>query len=425
MNCEYRITKAPLGGWVVLLILLALAIPSYAAAETFVVDRLTDTGEGEGLAGDLRYCITNAISGEDVITFEVGGIIALTSALPALTRSISIEGPGASLLTVGPDAVCDPVRIETIFTVVNAPVSISGLTVANACQIGIHNFGTLTLSNATVSGNGGGRYGGGIWNERGTMNIINSIVSGNDGGRGGIDNRGTMTVSNSTISGNSAYGGAVGATGGGIVNWGTGALTIGNSTISGNSAFGGAISNGGGIANGGTLSISNSTISGNGADMAGGGIFATPTGTLSMQNTIVAGNQAHGHADLSGRVDSSGYNLFGDSSGGSGFDETDLLDVNPRLAVLQDNGGPTFTHALLEGSLAIDAADNADAPEWDQRGPGFPRIVNGVIDIGALEVQVASLSRSLATRSSLRGADRAASAGGPQLHPVSRRGMRR
>ncbi len=52
----------------------------------------------------------------------------------------------------------------------------------------------------------------------------------------------------------------------------------------------------------------------------------------------------------------------------------------------EDNGGPTLTHALLPDSPARDAGDNADAPEWDQRGPGFPRVGNGVTDIGAFEV---------------------------------------
>ncbi len=63
------------------------------------------------------------------------------------------------------------------------------------------------------------------------------------------------------------------------------------------------------------------------------------------------------------------------------------------LGPLADNGGPTLTHALLPGSPAIDAGDNTDAPEWDQRGPGFPRIVNGTIDIGAFEVQNTAASK--------------------------------
>src|SRR5262249_42109572 len=58
-----------------------------------------------------------------------------------------------------------------------------------------------------------------------------------------------------------------------------------------------------------------------------------------------------------------------------------------KLGVLKDNGGPTMTHKLLQGSPAIDAGDNTDAPEGDQRGPGYARVVNGTIDIGAYEVQ--------------------------------------
>src|SRR5262245_7916995 len=66
---------------------------------TYVVDRLTHTGAGSDLAGDLRYCINHAADG-DAITFGVTGTINLAGALPHLTHSISIEGPGADLLTV-------------------------------------------------------------------------------------------------------------------------------------------------------------------------------------------------------------------------------------------------------------------------------------------------------------------------------------
>jgi len=69
------------------------------------------------------------------------------------------------------------------------------------------------------------------------------------------------------------------------------------------------------------------------------------------------------------------------------------------LGPLQDNGGPTFTHALLVGSPAIDAGDpnfdpNSFTPPLttDQRGSGFPRVANGRIDIGAFEVQTPSYS---------------------------------
>jgi hypothetical protein len=109
---------------------------------------------------------------------------------------------------------------------------------------------------------------------------------------------------------------------------------------------------------------------------------------LDIRDTIVAGNFGDpGGSDLYSQIASSGYNLIGNSRGGSGYDDSDLLDVDANLGPLQDNGGPTLTHGLLPGSPAIDAGDNADAPPYDQRGPGFPRIVNEIIDIGAFEVQ--------------------------------------
>jgi hypothetical protein len=101
-------------------------------------------------------------------------------------------------------------------------------------------------------------------------------------------------------------------------------------------------------------------------------------------NSIIAG---YTRGDLSGVLTSQGHNLIGDSSGGSGYDKSDCLDVDPRLDRLKNNGGTTVTHALLPGSPAINAGDNTGARQWDQRGPGFQRIVNGTIDIGAFEGQ--------------------------------------
>src|SRR5262245_259917 len=135
------------------------------------------------------------------------------------------------------------------------------------------------------------------------------------------------------------------------------------------------------------LTLMSSTLSGNSVGGFGGGILHQVGGSA-ITNTILAGNTA-GFAgpDLFGVLTSQGHNLIGDGSGGSGFTDTDLVGTDPLLGPLQDNGGPTFTHALLPGSLALDAGDNTDAPEFDQRGPGFPRTVSGTIDIGAFEVQ--------------------------------------
>jgi hypothetical protein len=327
-----------------------------------MVDRLTDDGTGSNLAGDLRYCITNATDGDD-IQFGVTGTINLKSPLPFLTHSISVEGPGADQLTVR------GVGYARIFTVVGGTaILLSGLAITNGVLYddgggGIRNEGTLILINSSVLGN----HAYGMYSE---------------GLGGGIYNTGILTVTDTTISANSASGGAVDCCGfgGGIFNYG-GTLTLSNSTISGNSADG----NGGGIFNyQGMVTVRNSTIAG---QLEGRGV--SNGGTLQAGNTIVASNTALFGCDLCGNLASLGHNLIGNSHGGSGFDDTDLLNVDPLLGPLQDNGGPTLTMALLPDSPAIDAGDNTDAPDWDQRGPGFPRITDDdpVIDIGAFEVQ--------------------------------------
>jgi len=366
----------------IFVVFFIFAFGTNARAEVFIVDRLTDAGEGEGVRGDLRYCIAqaNAMPGDDSIVFLVTGVINLSSALQELRTNIQINGPGANLLTVRRNAGGD----YRIFTVN------SGATVL---------ISSLTVANGSVSND----HGGGVLN-RGTLTIMASNIAANRAGGemyfdaygGGIFNLGMLTVIDSTILGNSVFGGYFDGdywfgVGGGIANLGT--LTIGNSTISGNRAWAnyGAAS-GGGIANEAVLTISHSTIAGNMAhDGPGGGILNTRGLTLDVRNTIVAGNTVDvGGPDLAGPLTSSGYNLIGNSRGGSGYDSTDLLDVNPRLGPLQDNGGPTHTHALLTGSPATDLGDNTGAPDFDQRGVGFARIVNGTVDRGAYEVQQAS-----------------------------------
>jgi hypothetical protein len=101
-------------------------------------------------------------------------------------------------------------------------------------------------------------------------------------------------------------------------------------------------------------------------------------------------NTAPGGApDVSGGYTSLGHNLVGVTNGSIGFGAAgDLLGWNtqaldPSLGPLADNGGPTWTHALLNSSPAVDAGDSAHAPTTDQRG--FPRVVGTAADIGAYE----------------------------------------
>ncbi len=327
------------------------------------VTRLSDQGIGMGFRGDLRFCVNkvNANPGADIIDFHVSGAINLQSALPGLSSDINMQGPGANVLTVRRDA---GVGFRVFDVPAGATVSISGLTISNgtaACSGGgIASSGTLTISYSTVSGN--------------------TMIGCEVGYGGGIYNDGVLAVDSSTIVGNVATGFLGGGWAGGIGNFGT--MTVVNSTISGNSA-----DNGGGIFNvSGTATILNSTIASNSAADSGGGVRNIDT--LHMRNAIVANNTANfSGPDFDGTLASSGDNLFGNSSGGSGYVGSDILDVDPKLSALANNGGPTLTHALRPGSLAIDAGDNTGAPSFDQRGPGFTRVVNGTIDIGAFEVQ--------------------------------------
>jgi len=372
-----------------------------------VVENSNDSGPGS-----LRATIASAPAG-DTIEFDltpghVTSPITLTSGALEIAKNLAIQGPGANQLTINGNANSSVFVVDATFT-----VTIAGLTLTNgfaALGGGVSNSGTLNLTNCTVSNSTATSSGGGIYNSNtGTLTATNCSVAGKSSVTGGgIQNEGTLTLTNCTVANSAAslFGGGIGndgtlaatnctvasnsaPTGGGMANDGTAYLA--NCTIANNSAL-----NGGGIANlnPGTLSIANCTIATNTATATGGGIDIATGASVVFGNTIIAENTAPTSApDVSGAVTSLGYNLIGNTSGGTGFVATDLQNINPLLGPLKNNGGPTATMALLPGSLAIDAGNNALAIgttgnplTTDQRG--FSRIANGNVDIGAFEVQV-------------------------------------
>jgi CSLREA domain-containing protein len=293
----------------------------------------------------------------------------------------------------------------------------------------------LNMTNVTISNNvigdvvrGNAGSGGGIMIFSGTATLTNSTVSGNltgngsgflaqSGPGGGIANVATLTVNGSTINDN-ATGNSdqySGTTGGGIYS--TFKLTLVNSTISGNRTGSGSSSSGqgAGIFSAATVSMTDCTVTGNTAfSSIGSGMYGY-NNNIKVRNSIIAGNIGVGDCDVAGTFQSQGHNLIGKSDGSNGFTNgsngdqvgsTSTTPLAPLLGPLATNGGRTLTHALLDGSPALDAGDdcvtqpahcgdsNISQLSTDQRGSGFSRIVDGpdadttaTVDIGAYERQ--------------------------------------
>ena len=242
---------------------------------------------------------------------------------------------------------------------------------------GIRNNGTLTLNDVTVTANTAGdsstSNGGGVLNV-GTLTAVASRISGNDttGSGAGIDNVGSATLTGTAVIGNIAA-----INGGGLNNISGGALTIeGGSRIETNTANSPATGGGGILAGNGTVTITDSTLRGNTAVTSGGAINVTSNAIVSLTDSTVSANSTSG-GDCSGTVTTAGVNL--DSDGTCAFA---LSSAAPGLDTLQDNGGPTFTHALLVGSPAINAALASACAARDHRGVLRPA---AFCDIGAFE----------------------------------------
>ena len=412
--------------------------PTPSPTPTVVVTNTNDSGPGS-----LRQALVDA-NDDDIIGFAVTGTIGLTSGELLVTKNITISGPGSESLSVNGNNQSRVFHIASGQT-----VTISGLTITNGHAAdsggGIYNdHAVLTLNNCVVAGNsaaldiGAGIHNDGTNIDHAMLQLNNSLITNNSGG---IYNdalqagTATLVITYSTLSNNGPRE-AINNDGWSCTFCGNGTTSVEiiNSSITANP--GGAIYSDTGRQNCGgscpvTVSINNSTISGNGSGVHnstlsdtvvtnstisdnGSGIY-NDNGALaaSVYNTTMSNNgveirnfnapvvvaMSHtifnvspgGHSILNdfGTVTSYGYNVSSDDGAGYLNGTGDQINTNPLLGPLQNNGGPTFTHQLLPGSPAIDTGDpNFTPPPFcDQRGPGFPRVVNGRIDKGSFEVQ--------------------------------------
>lgn len=405
---------------------------------SIVVTNCADSG-----AGSLRAAVQDDSAGDPIdLSQLLCSQITLTSGAIHMTRAVTLRGPGSSLLTIdGNDT--DRVFAEDA---AGATLAIYGMTLQNgygAFVSGgcVYSAGPVVLDDAVVTGcrvvghgvgggvdyyaGGGvsakgdftatdsrfvgnevyaspaGAYGGGVF-ATGFALLVNATISGNTvenvgwlSSGGGAFFRGTLQMDYSTVSGNvqegQGYPGGLTV----LVN-----ATINHSTISGNTGYavGGIAANSSGIYS--------STISGNTGSVTGG-----VSASAYIVNSTIAFNDGHcGIYSLSSPgIESSivalnGYDGLSPNNVCLGFFGTGVLGANnlighstgvplppdtiqsdPMLGPLQDNGGATFTHALLPGSPAIDTGNNLANTAWDQRGQDFPRVIGVAADIGAFE----------------------------------------
>ena len=350
--------------------------------------------------------IANSVPGLKEITFDpalAGTTFVLSSEL-SLSEPVVLNGLGAKKTIISGNFQ------NRAFSITNsADALISGVTIQDGDDI----------------------TGGAILVSSGSLTLTDSALKNNDGlfGGGAVHNLGSTTIIGSEISGNSANspfsGPLVSVSGGGVLNQGASAtLRIINSTVSGNLGF----EAGGGIANlDGQVEITNSTVSNNraeGIEVGGGtftgGIFSNDANVL-LQNSIVAGN-VNGRNLISGDMGTtaivaagSSNNIIGNASTAGGLingSDGNQVGVDPKLGPLQINAGALQTHALLDGSPAIDTGNSLfartssiDLLKHDQRGFPFKRFSGPAVDIGAFELGSLSSVLSVSTNTDISDGD--------------------
>lgn len=366
--------------------------------------------EGGGLsAGGDTQLIDSTISGNVAFSdsYEVfGGGIAVGARGTAPLVTLDMDGTRVAGNTAESQCgVCAPQgggiwargggslsRVDVLDNLVTSPGHYGG-------GGGLRFTGTgasVEILDSTISGNRAASAGGGmIAPGQGTVSLERTRVVGNsagneggtdEGGGGILSFGGAVRLTASSVTGNTA-----GADGGGLallyMEYAPADSTILNSTISGNSGREG----GGVMVSGGRVRFSNSTVAFNQATRRGAGISSDSYSELvELTSTIVSANSTNGQANqvwVFPKAIGGSHNLIDNAAGAPAQMPADTITQDPQLQALADNGGPTPTHALADGSPAIDAGTNPTGLTSDQRGGVFVRAYGSGVDIGAFEVQ--------------------------------------
>ncbi len=321
-----------------------LVQPSYAQGP--MVDTIIDENDSECVTDcSLRDAIETATSGQ-TITFAPalsGQTITLDGSQLIISNSLTITG--------------------------TVPITISGNNVSRIFSTepgSVVTLSHLTLINGFDDGDGGA-----ILNQ-GQLTIAHSTLKNNRSNSGaGVDvGPQLLIVTHSTLSNNRAD-----SQGGAIYN-SNGTLVVKNSTLANNLAVGG---DGGAIFSGGVVTLTHSTLSGNGAPATNGGGVQNQ-GIFHLNNSIIANSTGGGDCNQFEATTLININsLIEDGSCNT------TLSGDPKLGMLSDNGGSTFTLPLLLGSPAINAGGQSHCTTTDQRGVN--RLLDNGCDIGAYESQ--------------------------------------
>jgi VCBS repeat-containing protein len=332
----------------------------------------------------LREAIiaTNNNAGADTIHLSDGVyILSITGTAEnaSLTGDLDISDDltiiGSGMYT----SIIDAGGIDRVFHALsNTTINFQNFTIQGGSEStggGIHLSSStiLNLTDLNIQNNYSSVQGGGIFNDlNGSLNIDGVAIHDNITSDGGaVWNFGNMTVANSSFYNNTSN------WGGGFLNFNTASLE--NTTISGNHSNSG----GGAFYTTTDVALTNVTIADNTAGI-GAGIYNNG-GDISLKNTILANEAYNVTSGTVGSFVSLGNNIDSENT----YELTgpgDLINTDPLLALLQNNGGNTKTHALLIGSPAIDAGTNVGAPTTDQRGVLRD---DGFTDIGAYEESTA------------------------------------